>query len=115
MTSKNRSDTLKVCSPKKEFILGSNSCSGCRLCELICSLRKKGCCNPKKSHIKVIKNSKYKVYIPVFTLSCDSCGGAPACVDICPTKSISYIDEETSVFEINKAGKFPALFIKGDK
>lgn len=114
MTSKNKINKLKISSPKKEFIIDSNSCSGCRLCELICSLRKKGCFNPKKAYIKIIKNFKYKVYIPVFTLSCDSCEGTPACVGICPTKSISYIDEETAVFEINKTGKFPALFIKGD-
>jgi len=114
MTSKNKLDILKISPPRKEFIIDSNSCSGCRLCELICSLRKKGFSNPKKEYIKIIKNHKYKVYIPVFSLSCDSCGGTPACAGICPTKSISYIEEGIAIFEINKAGKLPALYIKGD-
>lgn len=114
MNSKNKTDTSKSNLLKKEFIIDSNSCSGCKLCELICSLRKKGSFNPKKAYIKIVRNFKYKVYIPVFTLSCDSCGGTPACAGICPTKSITYTDEETAVLEINKAGKYPVLFIKGD-
>lgn len=114
ITSKNKTEVLEICSPVKEFVIDSNSCSGCKLCEMICSLRKRGSFNPKKAFIKIIKNSKYKVYLPVFKLSCDHCEGVPACADICPTKSILYTDEETAVLEINKAGKFPVLFIKGE-
>lgn len=115
MISENGIDTLTYSSLKKEFIIDINSCSGCRLCELICSLRKRSSCNPKKAYIKVIKNIKYKIYIPIFTSSCDFCGGEPACLSVCPTKSISFISEHVAALEINeKAGKLPMIIIKGD-
>lgn len=115
MMTTNEGDIFRTGSLKKEFVINPNTCSGCKLCELICSIRKKGFCNPKKANIKIIRNLKYKLYIPVFTSSCDFCEGEPACMNICPTKSISYINEETAILKIGKEiTMLPALIIRGD-
>lgn len=76
-------------------------CDGCRLCELVCSLRLHGEFSPSRSAIRVSKAEKRGQYIPVVSPSigllldpegklvvCDLCDGSPRCVEICPNDAI---------------------------
>jgi anaerobic carbon-monoxide dehydrogenase iron sulfur subunit len=60
-------------------------CTGCRLCELVCSVSHDGVSNPSRSRIKVMKWEAEGLYIP---MSCQQCEDAP-CLNVCPVKAIS--------------------------
>ena len=40
----------------KTLIFNVGCCTGCKICELICSMAKHGEYNPKKSHIRILRN-----------------------------------------------------------
>ncbi len=63
-------------------------CTGCRICELTCSVEHFGVYNPKKSRIKVKRDplpGKYSIYV------CNSCDKY-SCKDACPKDAINLID-----------------------
>jgi carbon-monoxide dehydrogenase iron sulfur subunit len=72
-------------------------CTGCRLCENVCSVFHDGVSNPARSRIKVIKWESEGIYIP---MSCQQCQDAP-CMIICPVKAISR-DEKLSRVVVNQ-------------
>ena len=69
----------------KVLMINYEKCTGCRLCELVCSVRHEGVSNPSRSRIKVIKWEADGLYIP---MSCQQCEDAP-CLNVCPVKAIS--------------------------
>jgi Fe-S-cluster-containing hydrogenase component 2 len=65
-------------------------CSGCRTCEIVCSLARFGVNNPKKSCIRVMTLYPHPVIrMPVVCRQC----GEPKCADGCPTNAISRTTE----------------------
>jgi Fe-S-cluster-containing hydrogenase component 2 len=69
----------------KILMINHEKCTGCRLCELVCSVSHEGVSNPSRSRINVIKWEAEGLYIP---MSCQQCEDAP-CMTICPVKAIS--------------------------
>jgi len=59
-------------------------CTGCRLCELVCSVQHDHVSNPMRSRIRVIKWESEGVYVP---MACQQCEDAP-CVAACPAKAL---------------------------
>jgi len=73
-------------------------CSGCRLCELACSLEKFGVLNPKKAALRVISIYPQPVVrMPVFCRQCKS----PKCMANCPSEAIR-INDGSGVVIIDK-------------
>lgn len=66
------------------MLVQANLCSGCRTCELLCSLVNAGENNPRKAAIRVFGNfpapGNYEVAV------CDQCG---ECAEVCPVEAIS--------------------------
>ena len=91
----------------KVLILDGDKCTGCRVCELICSMIKCGEYNPKNSCIKVLKNREMDVNIPVIDVTCDFCG---KCAEWCFDKAISFVSREEAfaLRKTAKIGSFPA-------
>ncbi|UCH37533.1 MAG: 4Fe-4S dicluster domain-containing protein [Candidatus Bathyarchaeota archaeon] len=54
-------------------------CSGCRLCELVCSFHHSGQFRPSVSRIIVEKRDKYGFDFPVFCRQCEECPPIAAC------------------------------------
>ena len=75
----------------KVLAISPEKCTGCRLCELVCSVFHDGVSNASRSRIKVIKWEAEGIYIP---MSCQQCQDAP-CKIVCPVKAISR-DEKLS-------------------
>jgi Fe-S-cluster-containing hydrogenase component 2 len=71
-------------------------CTGCRLCELVCSVSHHGVSNPARSRIKVVKWESEGLYVPV---TCQQCEDAP-CISVCPVKATAR-DEETGYVMID--------------
>jgi Fe-S-cluster-containing hydrogenase component 2 len=69
----------------KILMINHEKCTGCRLCELVCSVSHEGVSNPSRSRINIIKWEAEGLYIP---MSCQQCEDAP-CMTICPVKAIS--------------------------
>ena len=95
----------------KYLIVDADSCSGCRICELICSMVKFGEYNPRKSHIKLIRNREMDVNIVAIDSQCDFCG---TCAKWCPNESLAVVDAKEAVLirKKNKIGKFTAPLVK---
>ncbi len=75
----------------------SEKCTGCRVCELICSFTQHGEFNPKRSRIRVVKMERFFVDVPVVCQQCLK----PVCVESCPLGALSsdthktiHVDEE---------------------
>ena len=71
-------------------------CTGCRLCEQVCSVKHEGVSNPARSRIGVVKWEEEGLYVP---MTCQQCESAP-CQVICPLKAISR-DDHGGVVEVD--------------
>jgi len=74
---------------EKVLMIDYEKCTGCRLCELVCSVKHDGISNPVRSRIRVMKWEAEGLYIP---MSCQQCQDAP-CVTGCPVKALSRNEE----------------------
>jgi Fe-S-cluster-containing hydrogenase component 2 len=68
----------------KVLMINHEKCTGCRQCELVCSVSHEGVSNPSRSRISVVKWEAEGLYIP---MSCQQCEDAP-CKAICPVRAI---------------------------
>lgn len=66
-----------------------HKCTGCRTCEMVCSVFHDSVVNPMRSRIKIMKWESEGLYVP---MSCQQCQDAP-CLNVCPVKAI-YRDEK---------------------
>lgn len=69
----------------KFLTVNYEKCTGCRLCELVCSVVHEGVSNPAKSSIQIVKWEDEGRYIPMI---CQSCEDAP-CQKVCPVGAIT--------------------------
>ena len=71
---------------KRRSIAGDPKiCSGCRTCEMICSLHHEGFISPEQSRIFIKSNPFKGSYIPTY---CHQCSDAP-CLYACPESAIT--------------------------
>ena len=68
---------------RKILVIDSEKCTGCRKCELVCSVFHTGSYDPERSRIKVLKWEHVGYYLPV---SCQNCDHA-SCAEVCPTRA----------------------------
>lgn len=73
-----------------------DKCSGCRLCELACSIKHFGVINPELSRIRVIRFYP-GIDVPVY---CRQCPEHP-CIEVCPVDALS-ISYETGAIIVDK-------------
>jgi carbon-monoxide dehydrogenase iron sulfur subunit len=69
----------------KILIADPKKCTGCRSCEIVCSLGRTGVSNPARARIRVINWQNKGLFLPV---SCQHCEDAP-CRKACPQEAIS--------------------------
>ena len=81
---------------QKILMTDYQKCTGCRLCELVCSVMHEGVSNPARSRIKVMKWESEGLYVP---MSCQQCEDAP-CMNVCPVKAISH-DEDFGFLKVD--------------
>jgi len=70
---------------ERTVIFDADKCTGCRICELVCSHYHQNEYNPKKSFIRIMANEEAEVYIPILDIQCTFCG---QCVDACPVGAL---------------------------
>ncbi len=67
----------------KVLVIDHEKCTGCRQCEMVCSVFHNGSSNPSRSRIKVVKWENVGFYLPTTCQNCEK----PFCVEVCPTKA----------------------------
>jgi Fe-S-cluster-containing hydrogenase component 2 len=104
---------------EKKIVVNDSKCTGCRLCELICSALKVGEFKPTSSRIKVVSDSRTGISTPKVCLQCEEpwcqavcansaiernsitgaitiseekCNGCQECIDACPYGCIEFDD-----------------------
>jgi len=82
---------------RKVFLFDSMKCTGCRTCEMICSLRHTETCNSVRSRIRIVHNHKEEL---ITLLQCRLCK-KPPCVEVCPEKALS-IDRDSGVINVDQ-------------
>jgi Fe-S-cluster-containing hydrogenase component 2 len=80
----------------RRIFVNSKKCTGCRICELACSLVKNKTCSPAKSMIRIVTWPKEGLSVPVV---CRQCGDAP-CARACPVEAIRR-DEKTGAWFVD--------------
>lgn len=81
---------------QKTLVIDFEKCSGCRLCEMWCSITKTKTCSPARSRIRVLKWEREGISIPVICQHCQE----PLCALVCPVNAISR-DEETGMVKLD--------------
>jgi len=95
-------------------------CTGCRICELICSFTFEKVLNPKKARVRV-RRLEPAIDIPIVCRNCEK----PPCVDACPTGAM-YKSPKTDIVLVDEkkcigcaacvdACPFGAVFLHPDK
>ena len=68
----------------KILVVNPDKCTGCRVCEIVCSLKNTGEINPATARIQVI-DFEESFPVPVTCLQCE----LPYCAKICPVDAIT--------------------------
>lgn len=71
-------------------------CSGCKLCELVCSIHKYGVNNPKKAGVRVMV--VYPAPVIRMPIICHQCK-EPKCAENCPTDAIQRVNGIIRIIE----------------
>ena len=81
---------------QKILFIDAEKCSGCRICESVCSLYHEKVCNPSRARINVAKWETAGIYVPMVCQQCET----PLCEDVCPMHAIKR-DEKTGAMLID--------------
>ncbi|MHA1741076.1 MAG: 4Fe-4S dicluster domain-containing protein [Candidatus Thorarchaeota archaeon] len=75
---KERSDVRRF------LVIDLDRCTGCRNCELACSVRNTSTFNPRRARIQVLRDEERNLIVPVVCLQCEH----PMCREVCPVGAI---------------------------
>jgi len=81
---------------KNILAVDMNLCTGCRNCELACSVKHTHSFNPARARIQIIKEEPSNIVLPVVCLQCE----VPLCKDACPTGAI--MENDVGNLTVNK-------------
>ena len=97
---------------ERVLIVDTGKCTGCRICELVCSMAICGEYNPKRSYIKIMRNRDLDVNIVALDIRCNMCG---KCIEWCWPGAIRFVSPEQAAIirKENKPGVFPAPLVGG--
>jgi|Deesub1362B_J571_1020462.scaffolds.fasta_scaffold00478_19 Fe-S-cluster-containing hydrogenase component 2 len=73
---------------RRTLIINPEKCTGCRDCEMVCSLYHERTINPSRSRIVVIRDPLNGIELPTICMQCEE----PICMMVCPVNAI-YEDE----------------------
>lgn len=74
-----------------------DKCTGCRICEFVCSVAKEGKFHQELSRIRVVQPTPTLV----MSIACRFCENAP-CITACPREALS-MDEEAHIIKLDRA------------
>ncbi|MDP6178469.1 MAG: 4Fe-4S dicluster domain-containing protein [Desulfatiglandales bacterium] len=82
---------------EKVIVVEPDKCTGCKVCEMICSLHHEDEINPIKSRIHITSWEEDGIDIPMVCQQCED----PPCRAVCPTSAI-YLYSQTGAMLIDE-------------
>jgi len=82
---------------QKVLFVEPEKCTGCRLCEIACSLFHEKVSNPSRARIHIVKWEDAGLYLPMVCQQCET----PICEIVCPMHAIKR-DDKTGALLIDK-------------
>ena len=76
--------------------INPEKCTGCRACEVFCSLKQENSVNPSLSRVLVKYNEPHNIFLPVLCLPCSE----KPCLTVCPEIGAMVIDSHTGAVQI---------------
>jgi len=83
---------------KIEIRVEPEKCTGCRICELVCSAGKHNAFNPKRSRVRIVKMERFFIDIPAICQQCPK----PLCLDACESGAIEKTKSGPMVIDAEK-------------
>lgn len=76
---------------REVLIVNTELCTGCRICELVCSFNRTGVFKPSESGIRVYRNNTEGSIEAEIESHCNLCESkrVPVCIQFCPSKALS--------------------------
>lgn len=65
--------------------VNASKCTGCHICEIVCSLHHENLINLDKARIRVVEKWGESLFVPHICQLCES----PGCVEACPTSALT--------------------------
>ncbi len=81
---------------RKILFTDFEKCTGCRTCEVACSLKNERVCNPTLSRISVVEWREMGLDVPMVCQQCE----VPLCESVCPTEATAR-NEETGAMVVD--------------
>jgi carbon-monoxide dehydrogenase iron sulfur subunit len=81
---------------KEILVIDIKLCTGCRNCELACSIAHSDSFNPKRSRIQILKDEVRNLIVPMVCLQCEK----PLCKEACPNGAI--VENEHGILYVEK-------------
>jgi len=104
---------------QSKIVVEPEKCTGCRICELQCSVTHEKVFNPKKARIRLIRLEP-AIDMPILCLQCQK----PPCADICPVGAININENGVVIIDEKEcigcglcveACPFGAIFVNPEK
>jgi len=83
---------------RKMLVANFDVCTGCRICELVCSFEKEGAFNPRYSRLRVILSDDGLFNDVIVCAQCEN----PVCMRVCPIEGAIYRDPDTGAVIIDQ-------------
>jgi Fe-S-cluster-containing hydrogenase component 2 len=77
----------------KMIIIEQSECTGCRQCELVCSVKHTGTADPTRARITTVKWEAEGFYLPMLCQQCEEA----ACAAVCPKDALSRRSDTNSI------------------
>jgi anaerobic carbon-monoxide dehydrogenase iron sulfur subunit len=81
----------------RRIVLDHTLCTNCRLCSVVCSVKKERVSDPSQARVQVVADEMAGVFLPVFCRHCED----PPCAEVCPVEAISR-DEASGLVVLNE-------------
>lgn len=82
---------------RRYLLVDFEKCTGCRTCEIACSLAQKRTCNPYVSNISIVGSKKRGLFVPIVCQQCESA----VCEEVCPAGAIER-NSETGALTVSQ-------------
>ena len=76
--------------------INPEKCTGCRACEVFCSLGKENTAKPNLSRVQVLKDMPNNIILPILCLPCNE----NPCMNACPEPGAMVVDSHTGAVQI---------------
>ena len=79
------------------FRIDATPCSGCLMCQIVCTVFHEGVVNPEKARIRIGHKYEELLSVPHVCQLCES----PPCLDACPTGALSQ-EEASGIIRVDE-------------